>query len=88
MTAHTSLSYPFNDCLGNLVSIDGKNFQCFKQCCITLGQEISLVQGDSVTHGTALDIDPDGALVVRLTDGSIQTVSFGEVSIRGMYGYV
>lgn len=60
----------------------------YRQCCITLGQEISLVQGDSVTHGTALDIDPDGALVVRLTDGSIQTVSFGEVSIRGMYGYV
>ena len=56
--------------------------------CITLGQEISLVRGDEVRHGTALDIDDDGALIVRFPDGSTEAVNSGEVSVRGMYGYV
>lgn len=60
----------------------------YRRDCITLGQEVSLVRGDEVRHGTALDIDEIGALVVRLQDGRVETVQSGEVSIRGMYGYV
>lgn len=56
--------------------------------CMTLGQEISVVRGDSVRHGKALDIDAEGGLIVEYSDGSTQTVSSGEVSVRGMYGYV
>ena len=56
--------------------------------CITLGQEISLVRGDEVRHGTALDIDDEGALIVRFPDGNTEAVNSGEVSVRGMYGYV
>jgi BirA family biotin operon repressor/biotin-[acetyl-CoA-carboxylase] ligase len=51
-------------------------------------KEVSLVRGEEVRHGTALDIDDEGALIVRLSDGSIETVNSGEVSVRGMYGYV
>ena len=60
----------------------------YRQDCITLGQEISLVRGEQVRHGTALDVDGEGALVVRFSDGHTETVSSGEVSVRGMYGYV
>ena len=61
----------------------------YRADCITLGKEISLVRADgAIHHGTALDIDEEGALIVRLDDGSIQIVNSGEVSIRGMYGYV
>ena len=60
----------------------------YRQDCITLGQEISLVRGEEVRHGTALDIDEDGALIVRFSDGQISAVNSGEVSVRGMYGYV
>ena len=60
----------------------------YRQDCITLGQEISLVRGEEVRHGTALDIDDDGALIVRFSDGQISAVNSGEVSVRGMYGYV
>ena len=57
--------------------------------CITLGREISLVKADgSVRHGTALSIDEDGALVVRFSDNTVETVNSGEVSVRGMYGYL
>lgn len=60
----------------------------YRQNCITLGKEISLVCGDKIRHGTALDIDGDGALVVRFPDGNTEAVNSGEVSVRGMYGYV
>lgn len=60
----------------------------YRQDCITLGQEISLVRGEEVRHGIALDIDDDGALIVRFCDGQISAVNSGEVSVRGMYGYV
>ena len=60
----------------------------YKRDCITLGREISVVRGEQIRHGTALDIDEDGALIVRYPDGSIENINSGEVSIRGMYGYV
>lgn len=60
----------------------------YRADCVTLGQEISLVRFDEVRHGTALDIDGDGALVVRFSDGHTEAVNSGEVSIRGMYGYL
>lgn len=60
----------------------------FKGRCVTIGKEISILRGDQVRHGKALDIDPDGALVVQLPDGSQEVIASGEVSIRGMYGYL
>ena len=60
----------------------------YRADCITIGQEISLVRGDEIRHGKALDVDDEGALVVEFADGKIQSVQSGEVSIRGMYGYV
>ena len=60
----------------------------YRKDCITIGQEISLVRGDEVRHGKALDVDDEGALVVRFPDGHTEAVNSGEVSVRGMYGYV
>ncbi len=60
----------------------------YRADCITLGREISLVRGDEIRHGTALSVDAEGALVVRFPDGSVEAVNSGEVSVRGMYGYI
>ena len=60
----------------------------YRSRCVTLGQEISIVRGEEIRHGTALDVDPEGALLVCFADGHTEAVSSGEVSIRGMYGYV
>lgn len=62
--------------------------ETYRKDCITLGQKISLVRGDEVRHGTALDIGSDGDLIVRFEDGTVAPVSSGEVSVRGLYGYV
>ena len=60
----------------------------FRHRCITIGQQISILRADEVSHGTALSVDDEGGLLVRLTDGTVTTVTSGEVSIRGMYGYL
>ena len=60
----------------------------YRKRCITVGQQICLLQGDTVRYGTALDIDSQGGLLVSYADGTRETVNTGEVSVRGMYGYV
>lgn len=60
----------------------------YRQDCITIGKDISLVRGEEIRHGSAVDVDEEGALVVRFADGHTEAVSSGEVSIRGMYGYL
>lgn len=56
--------------------------------CVTLGQQICVIRGDEVRHGTALDLDEDGGLLVAFDSGTVETVNSGEVSVRGLYGYV
>lgn len=60
----------------------------YRERCITIGQDISLVRGDEIRYGKALDVDANGALVVKFPDGTVEAVNSGEVSVRGMYGYV
>ena len=60
----------------------------YKANCITLGKDIQVLRADAVLPGKALDIDSDGGLVVQYADGTVGTVAAGEVSVRGMYGYV
>ena len=62
--------------------------EVYRRSCITLGKDISLVRADGSVHrGRALSVDPDGALIVEFIDGRVDSVSSGEVSVRGMYGY-
>ena len=60
----------------------------YKANCMTLGKEIQVIRGDSVRPGKAIDLDDDGGLLVEFPDGSSQIVASGEVSVRGMYGYL
>lgn len=60
----------------------------YRAGCVTVGQEICVVRGQEIRHGTALSVDKEGALVVRWPDGTVESVNSGEVSIRGMYGYL
>ena len=60
----------------------------YRHDCITLGREVVVLKGEQKLYGTALDVDADGALLVQLSNGTSVTVNAGEVSIRGMYGYI
>lgn len=56
--------------------------------CVTIGREIAVLRGGEARKGYALDVDENGGLMVRYEDGTEETVASGEVSVRGMYGYI
>ncbi len=63
-------------------------FQKYTADCITVGREVQVITPTDRRDGFAEAIDPDFNLVVRFPDGTREAFSAGEVSIRGMYGYV
>ncbi len=76
------------DMSASLMSHRAECMARFRSRCVTIGQDISILRGDTVLHGRAIAVDSEGGLLVRFPDGSTQTVTSGEVSIRGMYGYL
>ena len=59
----------------------------YRECCVTLGQPVRVI-GNEAKNATALDVDNAGGLIVRYEDGTVATVSSGEVSVRGLFGYL
>jgi len=60
----------------------------YESLLINTGREVKvLVPGETIT-GTAGGIDERGRLLVKTSDGVIHPVYAGEVSVRGIYGYV
>lgn len=58
----------------------------YGQDCLTLGRDVVLSADDRPCRAVALD--EDGGLIVEYPDGQRRTVNCGEVSIRGLGGYV
>ena len=61
--------------------------EAYRRDCVNLGKTVQLL-GEEREVVTAVDIDGEVGLVVRTGDGAEKTVRSGEVSVRGMYGYV
>lgn len=59
----------------------------FRRRCITLGKPVQ-VRGAEPFDGMAADVDTAGRLLVDTPDGVRRAVNAGEVSVRGLYGYV
>ena len=51
-------------------------------------QPVRVLDKISPFEGVALEIDKDGALLVRMQSGEIRKVCSGEVSVRGLYSYI
>ena len=60
----------------------------YRKLCVTLGKEVKVVAGNSSYIATAEDITDDGSLTVILPNGTRKTVSSGEASVRGLFGYL
>ena len=52
------------------------------------GNQVQLITPVSRQEAYAVAVDDDFRLVVELPDGTRKALSAGEVSVRGMYGYV
>lgn len=68
---------------------DGREeyFDAYTRRCVTLGKQVKLVRLDGETLATAERLTGAFQLVVRHPDGTEETVSSGEVSVRGLLGY-
>ena len=59
----------------------------YTENCVTIGRDVTVIYKKENVTGKAADIDENGALVVETADGTIRVTS-GEVSVRGIYGYI
>ncbi|MBD5148052.1 MAG: biotin--[acetyl-CoA-carboxylase] ligase [Oscillibacter sp.] len=61
----------------------------YRRDCVNLGKTVQLISPDGSRETvTAVDIDDAFGLVVRDQQGQQRVVRSGEVSVRGMYGYI
>lgn len=59
----------------------------YRRLCVNIGREVIVAGRGGELRGTAADISGNGALLVSTAEG-LTPVSSGEVSVRGIYGYV
>ena len=52
------------------------------------GRQVRVLDPAGEYQGEALGIDSQGALLVKCSEGEVKSVISGEVSVRGVYGYV
>lgn len=60
----------------------------YRADCVTTGHEVRLIQKGESRTAFAEGIDDEFALVVRWSDGTLETITAGDVSVRGLLGYV
>lgn len=71
---------------------DTKSFGDFKEKyedkCITLNNKVKIIDNQQNYEAYAQHISEEGHLVILKEDGQTEEVYAGEVSVRGLYGYV
>jgi BirA family biotin operon repressor/biotin-[acetyl-CoA-carboxylase] ligase len=60
----------------------------YNKSLINAGREVRIIERDGEYTATAVGIDETGMLEVKLPDGETKKIVSGEVSVRGLYGYV
>lgn len=60
----------------------------YRADCLTVGKPVRLITPVSSREAVATGIDEDFRLLVTYPDGTRDAIATGEVSVRGMYGYV
>lgn len=61
--------------------------QTYRDCCVTLGRQVTAYYRDGAITGTAENVTEKGELEIRTEQGELIAFSSGEVSVRGMLGY-
>ncbi len=73
-----------NEMMKLLENIESREFiNEYRKRSVVIGKDILILRGNDNITAKALDVDDNGGLVVRFEDGSTQTLTSGEISIRG-----
>lgn len=61
----------------------------YRRDCVNIGKTVQLIRADGSREvAEAVDVDDDFGLTVCTVGGQRRTVRSGEVSVRGLYGYI
>jgi BirA family biotin operon repressor/biotin-[acetyl-CoA-carboxylase] ligase len=60
----------------------------YNSCMINAGREVRILDHAGDYTGKAIGINEKGELLVEMQSGEVKHVISGEVSVRGLYGYV
>lgn len=60
----------------------------YREYMLPLGSEIVIIDGDKRRQGVIDGLDDEGGLLVRLGSGEVERIISGEISVRGVAGYV
>ncbi len=60
----------------------------YRADCATVGREVHILRSGTKRKAFAEAVDDNFALIVRYEDGTQETIFSGEVSVRGLEGYV
>lgn len=97
----TGIEYQREDIIAEFVKVFEKHYKKFLENCSLKGiledynnklinreRQVRVLGVGGELVGEALGIDETGALLVRTKDNHIENIVAGEVSVRGLYGYV
>jgi BirA family transcriptional regulator, biotin operon repressor / biotin---[acetyl-CoA-carboxylase] ligase len=60
----------------------------YRHRMLPLGSEVEIVDGENRRHGRIEGLDDAGGLLVRLATGKLERIVSGEITVRGVGGYV
>ncbi len=60
----------------------------YRSNCINFTDKVKIIEEVKTYEAQVLAIEKEGALVVRDDEGNEKRIVAGEVSVRGLYGYV
>jgi BirA family biotin operon repressor/biotin-[acetyl-CoA-carboxylase] ligase len=62
--------------------------KAYNGLCVNVGKELSVIEKESKRTVYGVEVASDGALIVKNQDNTLSKIHAGEVSVRGLYGYI
>ncbi|MCR5374928.1 MAG: biotin--[acetyl-CoA-carboxylase] ligase, partial [Lachnospiraceae bacterium] len=60
----------------------------YNSLTVNIKRRVRVIEPDNEYEAEALGVNEEGELMVRLDSGDIRAIRSGEVSVRGVYGYI
>ena len=87
--SRSALAEAFLTAFGEVQAMDEAAFmQAYRARSATLGQRVQVIALTETYTGTALEVTPEGSLIVEDEEGQRREVLAADVSVRGLMGYV
>ena len=79
------LKYLEDELVNNRYVLNGTSVYDYQLLCATVGRQVTFARGHREISGMAVGISNSGELEVMLSNGTIENVNSGEVTVQGIY---